>query len=253
MASDLELLVRDKYDGDASRVSEEDTTRLAAGEPLAYVIGWQPFLGLRIGLDSKPLIPRPETEWWTELLIAHLREKFGDQPLAFLDLCAGSGAIGLSLLKSFPNARVSFGELKAEHCEQIRKNIELNGLDAARADIRESDLFAAFLQADGAPMRFDVIATNPPYIPENRELDDSVAKYEPHEALFSGSDGLDLITRIANEAGAHLVSGGELWMECDSSNARSAQQLLADAGATRARLLDDLYGRPRLLVAYYGQ
>jgi methylase of polypeptide subunit release factors len=69
MATDLDLLVRDKYDGDASRVTQEDRDRLDTGEPLAYVIGWAPFLNLRIDLSSRPLIPRPETEWWTELLI----------------------------------------------------------------------------------------------------------------------------------------------------------------------------------------
>jgi len=250
--TDLEHLVQDKYEGDASRVTEQDRARLAAGEPLAYVIGWLPFLGLRIALDSKPLIPRPETEWWTEMLIAHLRERFGEKPFAVLDLCAGSGAIGLSILKAFPRARVSFGELMPEHCEQIRENIELNGLDASRAEVRESDLFSAFDEAGSeAARRFDVIATNPPYIPEGRALDTSVTSFEPHEALFSGVDGLTVITRIANEASAHLLPEGELWLECDSEHAPEVQRLLSAAGASRARLLDDLYGRPRLLVAYF--
>ena len=73
MPNDRELLIRDKYEGDANADMNEDLARLAAGEPLAYVIGWIPFLGLRIYLDSKPLIPRPETEWWTEVLIKHLQ------------------------------------------------------------------------------------------------------------------------------------------------------------------------------------
>ncbi|MDB5189372.1 MAG: Release factor glutamine methyltransferase, partial [Parcubacteria group bacterium] len=85
---DIELLVRDKYpalkSSDASlylnKEVRKDIERLAAGEPLAYVIGWIPFLGLEIGLASKPLIPRPETEWWTELLVEHLLERFGDAP-----------------------------------------------------------------------------------------------------------------------------------------------------------------------------
>lgn len=243
---DLAFLIRDKYDGDAEEVTPEDRQRLASGEPLAYVIGWVPFLGLRISLESRPLIPRPETEWWTELLVERLKERFADAPFAFLDLCAGPGAIGLSVLNAFPNAQVSFGELIPEHCEQIRKNIELNGLDASRADIRSSDLFAAF---EGS--RFDVIATNPPYIPNVRELDNGVVQFEPSEALFSGADGLDVIRKIAESIPGHLAPSGEAWMECDIENIGQAQELLEKAGAERSAILTDLYGRQRVVVSYF--
>jgi release factor glutamine methyltransferase len=106
-------LLDEKYAGNAAAEGfKDDRKRLAAGEPLAYVIGWQPFLGLKIYLDSRPLIPRPETEWWTEELIKHLNERFGDAPFRLLDLCAGSGAIGIAVLAMMPGARVSFGELR---------------------------------------------------------------------------------------------------------------------------------------------
>lgn len=249
---DIRALRRDKYGDDPDADLAEDVARLAAGEPLAYVIGWVPFLGLNIFLDSRPLIPRPETEWWTEKLVAHLREAFGDRPFSFLDLCAGSGCIGLAVLKAFPQARVSFGELSPEHCALIRENLEANGLDAARADIRESDLFDAFAgEAHGGSGsgRFDCVAANPPYVPEGRELDAGVVDFEPHEALFSGPDGLALIRRIAQEAPFYLNEGGELWLECDSAHAEDAQALLVASGLA-AELHTDLYGRPRLLVAY---
>lgn len=252
---ELQAVVRDKYDDDASKVTDEDRQRLAAGEPLGYVIAWIPFLGLQISLSSRPLIPRPETEWWTERLIAHLRERFGDSPFRLLDLCAGSGAIGLSILKSFPNARVSFGELKPEHCEQIRKNIALNDLDASRADVRASDLFDAFVGTeDGAAEVWDSIAANPPYIPAAREmeLEQSVTQYEPHEALFAGDDGMGIISRILEEASAHLSAGGELWMECDIANIEAAEDRSGEAGASRSVILNDQYGRPRVLVSYFG-
>lgn len=246
------LLARDKYDGDANKVTEEDKERLAAGEPLAYIIGWIPFLGLHIDLSSRPLIPRPETEWWTEQLIAHLRERFVDSPFRFLDLCAGSGAIGLSILKAFPNAHISFGELAPEHCEQIQKNIELNGLDTTRTDIRASDLFAAFEDET-----WDIIATNPPYIPADREseLDASVTNFEPSEALFAGVDGLDLIRHIMQEAPAHLHSDtgtSELWLEADIANIEASQMLAREAGADQSTIRTDQYGRPRVLVSYFG-
>jgi release factor glutamine methyltransferase len=230
-------------------VRDEHGAGLAAGDPLAYVIGWIPFLSLRINLSSKPLIPRPETEWWTERLISHLKERFGGMPFRFLDLCAGSGAIGLSVLAQFPQAQVSFGELMPKHCEQIRKNVALNGLDSARATIVTSDLFAGFTDE-----RFDCIASNPPYIPSGRELPPSVASFEPTNALYAGSDGLEIIRSIANATQSHLEKDGELWLECDVENIAAAKELLeraAQPGMARTEILTDLYGRPRVVVSYY--
>ena len=244
--TDRDLLIRDKYAGDASQDLSEDLARLKKGEPLAYVIGWVPFLSLRIGLDSKPLIPRAETEWWTDALIARLTQQFGNAPFRMLDLCAGSGAIGLAVLKAFPNARVSFGEIVPEHVRQIKENLEANGLDASRADIRRSDVFDAF-----PGERFEYIITNPPYIPEKRPLDRSVTEFEPKEALYAGPDGLSLIRTIANDAKRHLASPGELWMECDIDNIEEAARLLRTGGAGRAEIRTDLYSRPRVVVGYY--
>lgn len=240
-----ELLLRDKYEGDTGADMARDLERLSEGEPLAYVIGWMPFLGLQIDLTSRPLIPRPETEWWTEQLLAHLKERFADASFTLLDLCAGSGAIGLAVLKAFPNAHVTFAELKPEHLESIGKSLIMNELDASRATLVSSDLF------EQIPERFDVIATNPPYIPEARSLEKSVIAYEPAEALFSGTDGLSLIRRIASEAHEHLLPHGELWLEADTANIEEARTLLVSEGATAAEIRTDLYGRPRIVVGYY--
>jgi release factor glutamine methyltransferase len=247
---DIELLIRDKYEGTAAPAElQADLARLAAGEPLAYVNGWLPVLALKIWLDSKPLIPRPETEWWTELLIAHLKERYGNRPFRLLDLCAGSGAIGLSVLSQCPNALVSFGELIPEHVEDIRTNIRKNNLDANRADIRVGDLFAAF--AAQGPTQFDIIVSNPPYIPSSRELPKSVTAHEPATALFAGADGLDLIRSIVTHSPVHLFPDGELWVECDIENAEETVDLAREHGATNAELRTDAYGRPRLVVAYF--
>ena len=237
---DIRALVRDKYDGDETADLSADIERLAAGEPLAYVIGWIPFLGLRISLDSHPLIPRTETEYWVEQLIAHLNERFGDRPFRLLDLCAGSGAIGLAVMKSFPHAKVVFAEIDPAHKAQIEENACANELSAP--EVRSGDLFAP-LEGE----RFDVIATNPPYVPEGRALEKSVAAYEPSTALFAGSDGLALIRRIAAGAPAHLCKEGELWMECDSEHADAVLELVP----TWAAIHEDQYGRPRYVVSYY--
>lgn len=223
-------------------------------EPSAYVIGWQPFLGLKIHLDSRPLIPRPETEWWTEQLLTHVGRRTSN--MNFLDLCAGSGAVGCAALAKLPNAKVYFGEVDQVHEATILKNVRENNLDETRADIRIGDLFEPF-----ADIQFDVIACNPPYIPNDRELPASVADYEPSRALRSGADGLDLIHRIAAELPNHLTDsgtachptnhvGGVAWIECDSLTAEAARALFQEQNLV-AEIHTDQYGEPRVLVVSY--
>lgn len=244
---DIDLLIRDKYSGDKTAVTSEDLARLSSGEPLAYVIGWMPFLGLRIYLDSRPLIPRPETEWWVEAFINETKVRDTEQsPLRILDLCAGSGAIGLAVLKAFPFAHVSFAELSPSHTAQIEKNLQVNNLDASRATIRSSDVFSAF-----PTETWDIILCNPPYIPSTRVLESSVTDFEPSEALFAGLDGLDLIRRISAEVPGHLSSPGEVWMECDIANIAESAGLLTKAGSEGVEIRTDQYGRPRIVVGYF--
>ncbi|HEX8946873.1 MAG TPA: HemK/PrmC family methyltransferase [Candidatus Paceibacterota bacterium] len=242
-AQDAAWLLRDKYEGVESEAYEQDLQRLAAGEPLGYVIGWVPFLGLAISLASHPLIPRAETEWWVERLIEELRARYGDKPFTFLDLCAGSGAIGCAILAALPNARVSFGELDPAHAPTIRANVGRATSHIKRADIRIGDLFEPF-----AGERFDCIAANPPYIPEARMLPREVAAYEPREALYAGADGLAVTRRIAEGLPSHLAQGGCARIEVDAIHASAAQELFARAGFA-ADIRTDQYGRPRLIVA----
>ena len=232
-------------------------------EPEAYVIGWQPFLGLKIFLDSRPLIPRPETEWWTEQLLSEQAEEKSvvrlglaarsatdfssacERPLRFLDLCAGSGAIGCAALARLPNAQVYFGEIDQAHESTILKNIRENNLDKLRADIRVGDLFEPF-----GDMKFDVIAVNPPYIPTGRSLPASVADYEPTMALYAGNDGLDVIRRIAVELPQRLAEDGEAWIEVDSPAAAAAAGLFTAQGLS-AKIRTDQYNRPRIIVVSF--
>ena len=240
MTRDERWLLDEKYGGIETQEYEADKKRLAHGKPLGYVIGWQPFLGLKIHLDSKPLIPRPETEWWVEQLLQHAPAN-----ATFLDLCAGSGAIGCAALATLPIAHVYFGEIDPAHEATIQKNIRENNLDASRADVRTGDLFAPF-----GDMKFDVIAINPPYIPADRSLDASVTNYEPSLALFSGNDGLELMRRIAHELPNRLTRSGRAWIECDSAHAPAARELFIAQGLS-AEIRTDQYGTPRLVVVSF--
>lgn len=238
-------LLEEKYQGVASLEFEKDKARLAAGEPLAYVIGSIPFLGLTVHLDSKPLIPRPETEWWVEKMLEQIAAGSAGRACSFLDLCAGSGAIGCTVLNSLPHMIVSFGEIDPAHETTIRKNIRENKLDASRATIGIGDLFAPFQN-----QTFDFIASNPPYIPEKRALPKSVADFEPAQALFGGADGLAIIRRIAAELPHRLNPGGTAWIECDSEHVQAARDLFVAQGCT-AEMRSDQYGISRFLVLSY--
>ncbi len=232
----------EKYGGTPNPGFEEDRHRLAAGEPVAYVIGHTPFLGLTIRLDSHPLIPRSETEWWTERMLKAVRDEWGASKIRFLDLCSGSGAIGCAALARLPQADVHFGELDGAHEATIRANIRENGLDGSRAHVGIGDLFEPFPK-----LRFEVIASNPPYIPAHRVLDPSVADFEPPAALFAGNDGLAILRRIARELPEHLSPDGQAWIECDHANAKNARALFESEGFA-TELSPDQHGILRLLV-----
>lgn len=265
MTKDAQWLLDEKYGGKKTIEYEADKERLDKGEPLGYVIGWQPFLGLKICLDSKPLIPRTETEWWAEQLLnaisGALRRSTDQaggtfsaendsvprnsiQELRFLDLCAGSGAIGCAAIAKISDAHVYFGEIDPAHEATIQKNIRENGLNAARANICIGDLFKPF-----GDMRFDVIAANPPYIPSCRALPASVADHEPALALFAGDDGLDLIRRIATELPKRLTQNGVAWVECDNEHIKTAAALF-EAHSLSAEIRTDQYGTPRFIVVH---
>lgn len=264
MTRDEQWLLEEKYGGKETEAFEEDRKRLAKGEPLGFIIGWQPFLGLKIFLDSHPLIPRPETEWWVEQLLNTLtgresaesfsvvrlglaarsateKDSADERPTQFLDLCAGSGAIGCAALARLPDAQVYFGEIDPAHEATILKNIRENNLDESRAEVRIGDLFEPF------DMAFDIIAANPPYIPSDRTLDTSVADYEPAQALYAGEDGLAVIRRIAADLPQKLAQGGEAWIEVDSAHAAMAAELFEERGM-HASIRTDQYDRPRILV-----
>lgn len=268
LTRDEQWLLEEKYGGVETLAYENDKARLTSGEPVAYVIGSQPFLGLTIHLDSHPLIPRVETEWWTEqMLNAYVQAEPGSQnsvvrlglaarsateswlpgeaPLRFLDLCAGSGAIGCSALARLLHTQIYFGEIDPAHEKTILKNIHKNNLDESRAEIRIGDLFEPFHNE-----RFDLIAINPPYIPVDRKLEKSVSDYEPAQALFAGDDGLDLLRRIAVELPHHFTERGEAWIEIDSPHTETTQALFSAQGFSTT-LRTDQYGAFRVLVVSF--
>lgn len=201
-------LLKEKYRGIASADYQLDLERLKHGEPLAYLIGYVPFLNVSIGLASKPLIPRPETEYWVAEVIRNYQTQ-GKVPGRILDLCAGSGCIGVALGHAFPGAAVDFAELDSNHHTTITSNCVSNQLK------NQINIMGGHLFSEVTPgKRYDLIISNPPYIDQRLgRVDKSVADYEPGLALYGGVAGLDLITEIISKSPHYLTPGGSLWLE----------------------------------------
>lgn len=173
--------------------------------PEAYKIGWVPFIHANVYLDSKPLIPRTETEYWVDKVIKEI-----DIPNPkILDLCAGSGCIGVAVLKEIFNSTVDFVEIDQSHHKTIRRNIKENGIDMSRIWIFDGDLFQNIKDT------YDVILSNPPYINPKllSRVEESVINYEPSLALLGGKDGIEIINKILNNFSKYLKPNGYLYLE----------------------------------------
>jgi release factor glutamine methyltransferase len=241
---DSQFLLNEKYGGIQTPEYEKDLARLAGGEPVDYVIGWKPFLDCKIFLDSHPLIPRAETEYWVERAIAEIREsKKADASTRHLDLFAGSGAIGIAVLKHLPQVGVDFGEIDAAHPPTILKNIRENGIDESRASIIETDVWG---NIQGT---YDFVFANPPYLSQSRreKIQDSVLAYEPGVALFAAEDGLAIIRKTVEKLREHLSPAGALYLEHEPEQSDLISKLASENGLS-AETRTDQFGLPRYSV-----
>jgi len=199
--------------------------RRLKGEPVAYLIGEWEFYGLTLDVCRDVLIPRPDTETLVERGILFLRDK---ENARVLDLCAGSGCVGLAIADNCPDAKVVLGEWSEDALRVCRQNIRRCALteqvQAAQADALEPP---PRLLRD-----FDLILCNPPYIPtlEIPRLDPSVRDYEPHIALDGGEDGLKFYRAVAKKWKRALKPGGKLAFEVGFDQAPAVEYILAEHG-----------------------
>ncbi|MCA9363943.1 HemK family protein methyltransferase [Candidatus Kaiserbacteria bacterium] len=205
-ATEVAWLLKEKYDGEKTEGFFADCARLQAGEPLAYLIGYIPFLTSTIYLDNHPLIPRTETEFWVNEVITELTTR-NKESFRALDLCAGSGCIGVAFAQAFPKATMDFAERETRLHPTIQKNLTENHLTNSGA-IYGGDLF------EEVTGRYDIILSNPPYIdPALCRAEQCVLEYEPHEALFGGEAGTTVLGHIIQRTNPHLAHGGQLYLE----------------------------------------
>ena len=225
------------------------TTRVMLGEPLAYVLGEWEFYGMKLAVNSNVLIPRDDTCAVTELAIR--RALFLNSNPRVLDLCTGSGCIGLAIANRVKDAKVTLGDISREAMQVAKKNIASQKLSGRVTCVQVN----ALEQPPAFLGKFDLIVSNPPYITtqEMTELPDSVGRFEPHLALHGGQDGLDFYRAIAKNYKAALKLGGYLCFEFGMGQGDAVCDLLEDNGFTILERSRDFNDRDRAVLAQLGR
>lgn len=216
--------------------------RRAAREPFQHISGFQEFYGLQFQVTPDVLIPRPETEILVEAAINELKDLKSSR---FLEIGVGSGCISVAVLKNVPNAKAWGVDVSEKALEMASRNaIDLEV--SKRIDLHLSNVFSQVSEN-----AFDLIVSNPPYVPEVEieTLQEEVRKFEPLIALSGGEDGLEIIRTIAARAPQHLRPKGLLLMEIGWKQSESVATFFEDSLWTDVEFLPDLQSIPRILKA----
>lgn len=218
--------------------------RRAQHEPVQYILGETDFHGLKLKVDRRALIPRPETELLVEKVVALAQSA---PPARILDLGTGTGAIALALATAFPAAAVTATDVSADALALARENTEALGL-GSRVELRAGRWF------DGLPAEpgYDLIVSNPPYLTaeETAQTRPEVRNFEPASALTAADDGLADLRAIGAGAPGYLRPGGFLALETGIAQHARLRELLAAAGFSRTESHQDLTERDRFVFGW---
>lgn len=219
--------------------------RLKNHEPLAYILSSQPFYGYDFYVDERVLIPRPETEELCELVLRLGDEYFGDEVLTVFDVGTGSGAIAITLSLEDERYDVFASDLSREAVDVAKYNNKLLG---GHVIFLQGDLLAPFIDRN---MHCDILVCNPPYIPKEQAIEESVKDFEPHLALFGGEDGLDCYRKVFRDA--HEVLNDkflccfEIGYDQKAAIVKLAKEFFPEA---EIEVHKDLSGKDRMLSIY---
>ena len=211
--------------------------------PIAYITKQKEFMALTFYVDERVLIPRNDTEILVENAIAII-ERSRKNKIEILDLCCGSGCIGISLAHECPHAHVTLSDISSEALEVAKINIEKYDL-SQRIDLVRSDLFENI-----PPKKFDMITANPPYITteELTGLEKDILDYEPSLALSGGDDGLDFYKQILKKASDYLRSKGYLIFEIGYLQGNKVKELMLTHGFTDVQVIRDYAENDRIVL-----
>ena len=262
-------------DGETEQRFEDLIQRRASRIPLQHILGTQEFMGLEFAVGPDVLIPRQDTETLVERVLYDRKGIEGTPSL--LDMCTGSGCIALSLAvlgdfgqvvaadispkalivaeenarRLLPRHRNNREDQGAAGNERIREHGKILNGRADRFQLIQSDLYENI----PADMEFDIIVSNPPYIPSQdiRDLEPEVKDYEPRLALDGSADGLEFYRRLAAESGAYLKPGGRIYLEIGYDQGLAVSSLLRAAGFINIEIIKDIPGQDRVVAARWPQ
>jgi release factor glutamine methyltransferase len=239
---EISWLLKEKYAGRETAAFKKDLQKLKEGVPLAYLIGYVAFLNCRIYLDKFPLIPRPETEFWTDKVIEDIQQK--KEAASCLDMFSGSGCIGTALLKAIPSLKVDFIDSNKDFLKQTLKNLKVNQISSQRFNLIHSNLFNAVAR------QYEYIVANPPYVAQKNQqlVQASVLNYEPQEALWAGKNGFKIIKPFLNQAQPYLKKNGKIYLEFGYGQKKQLTQYIQEAGFKNFSFFKDQYGKWRWVV-----
>lgn len=233
-------------DGEFRKTAWDMMRRRLMGEPVAYILGEWEFFSLPFSVTRDTLIPRVDSEVLVDSAIELLK---GVSSPHILDLCCGSGCLGIAVGVNVPDSNVIFADYSGTALTVCRDNFRRNGL-AGRARV-------TFANALSKPWEefmtdhFDMLLCNPPYIPSRdiKTLDSSVREFEPLLALDGGRDGLKFYRTVASLWKSALKDGGQLLFECGTGQAEDVRRILVSEGFSDIRTVDDTAGIPRVVIA----
>lgn len=244
----IEQFMRDRHlyvtDMEFDASVEQMLARRLEGEPIAYILGEWEFYGLPITVNRDVLIPRVDTEVLAETVINLYKEKLGGTRV--LDLCAGTGCIGLAVAAHVPFCRVILADKSMKALQISRTNTRRNNLSRAVSSMELDALQDPPLLLG----RFDVIVANPPYIPtaDIDQLDTSVRSFEPIVALNGGTDGLDFYRSITSKWKTVLKENGRLAFECGVGQAEGVREIMDENGFTDITFVKDTLNIDRVVI-----
>ena len=214
--------------------------RRNSGEPVQYITGRAYFYGLEFFVDKSVLVPRFDTE-----VLVYETIKRAKKNASLLDLCTGSGCIALAIKNERADINVTASDISFAALDTAEKNMKKLSLDVSFV---KSDLFENIVG------KFDIIVSNPPYIPTKviEDLDEKVKDFEPFSALDGGDDGLGFYRRIIKEAADYLTDDARLVMEIGYDQAEAVSALLRDNGYEKIETIKDLNGLERVVSAVFG-
>lgn len=218
--------------------------RKEAKEPLAYIVGYQPFLGLNFLVDKNVLIPRPETELLVEEALKHAKPE--NKHLSILDVGTGSGVIAVSIANALDKVSITAIDISEGAIAIANKNAQFHNV-INKIKFIKSDLFSCIPKGT----KFDLIVSNPPYIPsdEIETLQTGIKDFEPRVAIDGGLDGLDIIKRIAGEVCYFLKDNGKLFLEIGFGQAKEIRKILKKNKFKNIKIIKDYAEIERIVMA----